>query len=64
MGRNGEFGLPYFGGGPRSICRGRKARILSLFSEEISSVARIFLDVKSVYFSLREDESSCSYWSL
>ena len=39
-------------------------KLLSLFSVGITSAERIFLDVKSAYLSLRDDECSCNYWSL
>ena len=39
-------------------------KLLSLFSAEILPLERIFLDVKSVYFSLRDNDRFCNYWSL
>lgn len=42
----------------------RSDKLLSLFSAEISPSERIFLDVKSAFFSLRGDSHSCRYWSL
>ena len=39
-------------------------KLLSLFPVEIPPTERIFLDVKSVYLSLRDDGRFCNYWSL
>lgn len=39
-------------------------KLLSLFSAEILPLERIFLDVKSVYLSLRDNDRFCNYWSL
>lgn len=39
-------------------------KLLLLFSAKTPPSERIFLDVKSVYLSLRDDDHSCNYWSL
>lgn len=38
-------------------------KLIALFRKEMPVLARIFLDVKSVFLSLR-DTGSCNYWSL